>query len=180
MEVSSGAASYPRSPKSKERFTRARGLRAVALLCLALLLPAGQIVHAVDIYYARAIGDEYLPERTAPAPSAPNSATERPLPELPGLGARAEATAPPKQEMSLWSKVLIGAVLVTAIAALGNNGGGGGAGVTVGTGDTSGTPTGDGSSGGGSGGGQGGAIDIGIGLGQGAGNNRDNGDDDDD
>lgn len=176
MDVVSGTASSRKLPRRGQSLAPRRPLCAIAWLCLALTLPASQTAYAVDIYYARAIGQEYLLEPAAPASPAPNSSTEKPLPELPGLGARAVDSAPPKQEMSLWSKVLIGTVLVAAIAALGNNGGSGSAGVTVGTGDTSAPDPGGAPSGGGSGddGGGGGEIDVGIGLGPGANNNRGN------
>lgn len=93
------------------------------LLVIGLLLPPAQSAQALDLYYARAIGQEYSPE---PPPTAP--APERDPPpaadtELPALGAGAEERRP-RGEMSLWSKVLIGVVLVAAVAALGNGDGG--------------------------------------------------------
>ena len=169
--------------------------RRAATILLALSLPLAQTVYAVDIYYARAIGQEYLPERTPPAPTPPANQPQETLPDLPGLGERTTENAAPKEGMGMWTKVLIGTVLVAAIAALGNNGGGGSAGVSVGTGDTP-PPTDTGSSGGngtsgGSGGGGGPGVDVGIGIGSGSdgarGNNRERGrnngrdrDDDDD
>lgn len=97
-----------------------------ALLVSALLSPLAQSAQAVEIYYARAIGHDFLPE-TAPsqAPAKPGSA---PQPELPGLGTQTEPTpqaAATGAGMSTWSKVLIGAVVVGAVAALANKGGGG-------------------------------------------------------
>lgn len=163
-------------PQRQYRRTRTQGFCAVTI-AIALTLPVAQTVHAVDIYYARAIGQEYLPEPEPPkAPSergppqapSPNESTS---PELPALGAREAETPAPAQPRSLWSRVLIGTLVVAAIAALGNRGGGGGsAGVTVGTGsapppDAGNTGPGDNSGGGNGGDGGGGGIGIDVGLG---------------
>lgn len=143
------------------------------LLAFALVLPLVPTAHAVDIYYARAIGQEYLPEprsRSAPPPAPVES---RPAPELPGLGA-SESEAPRERERSLWSKVLIGTVLVAAIAALGDRGGGS-AEVTVGTSgapppDPGNSGPGNGAGGGNSGGGNSGGGNSGGGGAPGGGN----------
>lgn len=163
------------------------------IIATALALPAAQTAHAVDIYYARAIGQEYLPES---APGQPQRNGERAQPALPALGAPAEEDPAPEEGMGLWSKVLIGTLVVAAIAALGNRGGGGSAGVGVGTGgvpapDSGNSGPGGGSGGGsdgggdsgsdgGSGGGGGIGIDLGLGAGSGTAGNRGNNRDRDD
>ncbi|HEY8554015.1 MAG TPA: hypothetical protein VIL43_05700, partial [Burkholderiales bacterium] len=91
---------------------------AIALAPILGLLPPAT-AEAVDIHYARAIGQEYQPEpppATAPIPRETDGTAE-----LPGLGSTAERerAAPP----SLWKRVLIGTLVVAAIAALGNGGG---------------------------------------------------------
>ncbi len=92
-----------------------------------LCLPLAQSAQAVEIYYARAIGQDFLPDTTTPAPP-PASAKEAPkpaAPELPALGTTTDAKAATTGETSLWTKILVGVVVVGAIAALGNRGGGG-------------------------------------------------------
>lgn len=138
---------------------------AIALALILGLLPLAA-AEAVDIYHARAIGQEYLPEPPPATTPAPPGARE--APELPGLGASAEPeqAAPP----SLWKKVLIGTLVVAAIAALGNGGGSGG--VSVGTGDGGSTPDaggGDNGGGGNAGDRSGISIDAGLGSGNGGG-----------
>ena len=134
------------------------------VLCVALTVIATQPAYAADFYLARAIGQEYLPEEEPAAPkTAPETNGQRPAPELPGLGSREETREPSKEGMSTWSKVLIGAVVVGAIAALGSNGGGGSSAPATDTGGA-----GSGGSDGGGGGGSG-DIDIGIGIGSGGG-----------
>lgn len=110
-----------RHPRTRRQpLTRLPG-RLALLLAAALLLPGVQSAQAVDIYYARAIGQEYLPEARPPA-GLPESSTSS-SPDLPGLGDRAAPEEAPRP-MSIWSKVLIGVVLVAAVAALGDGDGG--------------------------------------------------------
>jgi hypothetical protein len=183
MDVFSRAGSpeLPQERRPRSRRHAVRGLHLVAVL-FAFALGAVQKVHAVDIYYARAIGQEYLPTpvpATPPAnsPGAPNGTKKQTLPDLPGLGTKAEEKEAPR-EMGMWTKVLIGVVVVGAIAALGNKGGDGGeVGASTGSAppppppDTGGAGSnpggGSGSGGGGSGGGGGIGIDVGIGIGGG-------------
>lgn len=144
-----------------------------ALLVPALLLPLAQTAQAVEIYYARAIGHDFLPD-TAPSGSTPAKEGPARQSELPGLGTQAEPTsqaAAAGAGMSTWSKVLIGAVVVGAIAALANKGGGNSGGDS-GSGGSSSSNTGASGSGSGSGtptppstGGGGGGTGIGIGGG---------------
>lgn len=114
---------------------RARSLRSAFLALLAFLAPMAQTAHGVDIHYAGAIGQDFLPEpsRAGPAqvPATPPRAQPQPRTELPGLGTRAEekAAAP----MGTWTKVLIGVAVVGAMAALSNKGGGGSGEATVST-----------------------------------------------
>lgn len=150
---------------------RKRRLRV--LLVPALLLPLVQTAQAVDIYYARAIGHDFLPDTAPSKSSAPANPGQARQPELPGLGTQTETTptaAAAGAGMSTWSKVLIGAVVVGAIAALANKGGGGG-GDTGSSGSGSSQNTGTSGSGGGSGGSSpppsGGGAGPGIGIGGG-------------
>lgn len=143
------------------RWARRKSISRIVLV-VAFTLPAAQIAHSSEIYFARAIGHEFLPE---PQPKAAPAAKPQAAPELPGLGTAAEAEADTSEnsgKMGTWSKVLVGVLVVGAIAALGSNGGGGEA--SVGTGGAD--------SGSGSGGGSpppppssGGGIGIGIGGG---------------
>lgn len=124
---------------------RARG----ALLIAAFSLPVSHTALAVDIHYARAIGDTYeyrppAPGTPDPAPPASDSSREpgAPPPErtdpvrgeaLPGLGT--EASAPAAEEGArTWPRVLIGVLIVGAMAALASKGGGGEGEVQVNTG----------------------------------------------
>lgn len=98
---------------------RKRVVSALALfLCLAV--PLSQLAEAAEMY-ARAIGDDYLPAK--PSPMMPRQSEAKSVPDLPALGASAPTTAS-SQGMSTWSKVLVGVVLVGAIAALGSHGAG--------------------------------------------------------
>lgn len=170
------------------RNTRARAARRYKtlrplLLALALTLPSAQTAQAVEIYYARAIGHEFLPEPTRTPPPPATAPDAKPAQDLPGLGSQPEEKAAPSAGTSTWSKILIGVVVVGAIAALANKGGGGGGEVSVntsggstpdtgGTGGSGSTPGGSGGStpsapqppppptGGGTGGG---GINIGVG-----------------
>lgn len=124
-----------------------------AMLFAALLLPVTHTAHAVEMLYARAIGDPYAAPPPVSAPPAQNPRPVAPADaaDLPGLGtAPRENKAVAATEESGWSfkKVLIGVVLVGAIAALANKGGGGGEAPPANS-----TPSGGGSGGGGSGGG---------------------------
>lgn len=108
------------SPRKNPRGARRVGHVLLALVLALQPLPAAQ---AVDVYYARAIGQEFLPE---PSPRTDSAQTpQQQTPELPGLGARAEEKPAASGGMSTWKKVLIGVVIVGAIAAIGNSGGGG-------------------------------------------------------
>lgn len=155
------------------------------LLVPALLLPLAQTAQAVEIYYARAIGHDFLPD-AAPSTPTPSKPGQAPKQDLPGLGTQPETNsqaAAAGAGMSTWSKVLIGAVVVGAIAALANKGGGGGSDSgsgSAGSPQTSGSGSGSGGGGGGStpppsgGGGAGPTIGIGGGgIGIGGGGNRD-------
>ena len=106
----------------------------LAVIGLALCLPFAQAVRAVDVYYARAIGQDFLPEAPPPAAAPTTPKQPKPAPELPALGASAEPPAAASGGTSLWTKILVGVVVVGAIAALGKSGGGGSADATVGTG----------------------------------------------
>lgn len=106
-----------------------------ALVALVVFLSGmAQTAHAVDIHYAGAIGQDFLPEppRTAPASPGqtmpPRAEPQAGVPELPGLGARTAEKAAP---MATWTKVLIGVAVVGAMAALSNKGGGGSGEATV-------------------------------------------------
>lgn len=93
---------------------------ALALLLGGLLFLAGALpAHAFGIYYARAIGQEYLPE-AKPGGLPPGGAA---APELPALGEGA-AAKPEERQLSTWTRILIGVALVAAVAALGNGDGG--------------------------------------------------------
>lgn len=118
-----------------------RSASVVIALVLAPALPAAQTVHATEIYYARAIGQEYLPERSPPP--APSQTHGESAPELPGLGADARQRALPDAQRT-WSKFLVGALVVAAIAAVANSGGDAGGQVVVGSGGDSGSPPGSG------------------------------------
>jgi hypothetical protein len=162
-----------RNTSDAQRRPRLQRHRALSsLLVLGLTLPLVQTAQAVEIYYARAIGHEFLPE-SVPATPAPKR--NQPAPELPGLGAAPESTKPVGKEMSTLSKVLIGVLVVGTIAALGNRGGGGGDNTGgsdsgSGTGSSGSTPAATPSSPppstGSGGGGGGGGITIGIGGGR--------------
>lgn len=122
------------SPQGNPSFVTPRGRGAgkrcvsVFALCLCLAVPLAQTATAAEIY-ARAIGDEYLPAK--PPASAPPQTETKSVPDLPALGTG--QTTPARAEgMSVWSKVLIGVVVVGAIAALGGHGGGGEGNVTMG------------------------------------------------
>lgn len=163
---------FNRRSKSNARRSR-RTVRRKALmpvLLLGLTLPLIQTTQAAEIYYARAIGHEFLPE-PAPANPTPKPTTKTDS-ALPALGETTEHQEPPPSEgMSRWSKILIGVVVVGAIAALGNRGGGGSNSESNSGGgtDTSGASTPPPSSPPpptGSGGGSGGGISIGIGGGK--------------
>lgn len=157
------------APLSSLQWARRKSCSRI-LLVAALVLPVVQAARAADIYYARAIGHEFLPEtKVKPAP-----AEREPLPELPGLGNATETDASSSsREMGTWSKVLIGVLVVGAIAALGGGGGGGQASVSTGGADSgsggSAPPPPPPSTGGG-------GIDIGIGGG-GIGTGGDRGED---
>lgn len=106
-----------------------------AVVVCALFIPVAQTAQAVDVYYARAIGQDFLPE--APPPAAPSNNPREPekaapAPALPSLGTSAEAQPTAAGGTSLWTKVIVGVVVVGAIAALGKNGGGGSGDVAVG------------------------------------------------
>lgn len=123
MEFRTSARARRRTPRpATETQPQRVGLsrRRSALLLIALLLPAAQTARAVEIYYARAIGQEYLPEERPPA-GMPESGQPRSS-GLPALGDGGREPAVP--EMSVWSKLLIGVALVAAVAALGNGDGG--------------------------------------------------------
>lgn len=139
-----------------------------ALLIAAFTLPFTHTAVAVDIHYARAIGDPYeyrLPAEppetggeagssgaSEPIPASDSNAAGEPRPAatpvdqnvgLPGLGT--EPTAPGTGESGrIWPRVLIGVLLVGAMAALASKGGGGegevqvNAGVDLGGGSTGG------------------------------------------
>lgn len=159
---------------TRARAARRQGTLRPLLLALALTLPSAQTAQAVEIYYARAIGHDFQPE---PAPAG--TPASKPAQELPALGSRPEEKAAASTGTSTWSKILIGVVVVGAIAALANKGGGGGeasvntgGGSTPDTGSSGSTPGGSGGStpstpqppppptGGGTGGG---GINIGVG-----------------
>ncbi|BAU49071.1 hypothetical protein SVA_2523 [Sulfurifustis variabilis] len=126
---------------------RARRARR-ALLIAAFSLPVSHTASAVDIHYARAIGDPYeyrLPpasrESADPAtdpasgsvdPSGAPGAATTPAREiaLPGLGSETRAPAP-EEGGRVWPKILIGVLLVGAMAALAGKDGGGGGDVQV-------------------------------------------------
>lgn len=124
------------------RIKRRRCLASALLSLLAIFSPVAQIAHAVDLHYAGAIGQDFLPEPSSPdtrrapveqphrtAPAAGQSQSR--APDLPGLGTsseKANATG-----MSIWTKVLIGVAVVGTMAALSNKGGGGGGEATVST-----------------------------------------------
>ncbi|MFL6649718.1 MAG: hypothetical protein ACJ8J7_00375, partial [Sulfurifustaceae bacterium] len=95
----------------------AGGIALALVLCLAL--PLAQTATAAEIY-ARAIGDEYLPAKP-PATASPQTPATT-VPDLPGLGTGENATEARTEGMSMWSKVLIGIVVVGAAAALGGRG----------------------------------------------------------
>lgn len=109
--------------------------RARVALLVAFTLPFSHTALAVDIHYARAIGDPYeyrppaLPaagEEASAGPAAPGAAgPERDRDALPGLGT--ESPAPAREEGGrVWPRVLIGVLLVGTMAALASKGGGDG------------------------------------------------------
>lgn len=157
----------------KDEHKRAR----VAMLVVALLLPMTQTAHAIEILYARAIGDPYStpPAVSAPPAQQPRKVESGSAPELPGLGTTPKETnAPVQTEESNWSvkKILIGVVLIGAIAALANKGGGSGDAPPASSAPSGG---GDGGSGGGGSGGSPLPIPVPVATPSGGG-----GDDDDD
>lgn len=125
------------------RYSHGRCFRSALLSLVALVSPVAQTARAVDIYYAGAIGQDFLPEPGAqgapaapaaqPQPTAQPAQQQTRAPELPGLGTRTEARVA-GGGMSVWTKVLIGVAVVGAMAALSNKGGGGGE-ATVSTGE---------------------------------------------
>lgn len=129
-----------------------------ALFVAVFSLPFSTTATAVEIHYARAIGDSYeYPPLSAPERAA--RPVSNPDPVLPGLGTEAPPPAAAESGRS-WSRILVGALVVGAIAALAKGGGGGEAEVQVDVGGSTppaappapspGTPsTGGGSSGGG-------------------------------
>lgn len=107
-----------------------------ALLIVAVALPFSQTAIAVDIYYARAIGDAY---GYRPPPASEGNATSAPAdardPALPGLGTESPA-ASGAQGSSIWSRILVGALIIGGMAALASSGADGevSAGVDIGVG----------------------------------------------
>lgn len=108
----------------RERVHRAR--RRI-VLCVALLIPWTQPSHATDaLLYARAIGDPYLPAPAVDAPRSPASRAD-PIPELPTLGGAPTdptPTAAVETDGWSWKRILIGAGVAVAIAAIASKGGG--------------------------------------------------------
>lgn len=103
-----------------------------AILLLGLVVPFTQSAQATEIHYARAIGHEFLPEPAPRKTPAETPSTKPTKPDLPGLGestqpqSSSQETTGTSKGMTTWGKVLVGALVVGAIAALGNRGGGGG------------------------------------------------------
>lgn len=142
--------------RSGRRHARRPTLARAAIslvLSIALFLPCAPPAHALELYYARAIGQEYLPEaRPGGLPQGDAAAA----PDLPALGDRPSAE-PERGEMSVWTKLLIGVALVAAVAALGDGDGGAAQMSVAPGGNPDPGPSGAPAAGGGTGGGGGGA-----------------------
>lgn len=109
------------------------GFPSALLSLLAIFSPSAQTAQAVDLHYAGAIGQDFLPEPSRPdARPAPDRTTPPPVqsqshaPDLPALGTSPSTEKATATGMSIWTKLLIGVAVVGTMAALGNKGGGGG------------------------------------------------------